>query len=102
MIVINTLKEPFQSLSVDLDGTTYKITLQYNANSDEWYCSVADEEESVLFEGAKIVENCNVLSGKSSELLPKGYLTAINFTNSEGVDFFNDTNLVYIGEDETV
>lgn len=102
MIVINTLNEPFQSLSVDLDGTTYKITLQFNANSEEWYCSIADEEENVLFENVKIVENCNILSGKSSEFLPDGYLTAMNFTNTVGVDFFNDTNLVYIGTDETV
>jgi hypothetical protein len=57
ILTIPTTAEPFQRMTVRLDGRDYVLELRYNQREERWYLSVADDEGAPILSGLKLQAN---------------------------------------------
>jgi hypothetical protein len=61
ILTIPTTSDPFQRMTVRLDGSDYVIELRYNQREERWYLSIADDESVPILSGLKLQANWPLL-----------------------------------------
>lgn len=79
IVVIDTLlDEPYQDLTVDLDGITFQLSFLYNQRFDRWYLSIRDAAGLPIVYGIKMVCLYNLIKTYNDERLPPGSLVVFS------------------------
>jgi len=81
-IEIPTTSEGLQEVSVDLDGTVFILTLNYNSRDSFWYLDIKDADGVDIRSGIKGVVNWPLTLGMVEEALPPGDLYFIRTDNT--------------------
>lgn len=77
ILTIPTTNDPFQRMTVRLDGRDYVLTLTFNQREDRWYLSIADDESAALLSGLKLQANWPLLwRHRYDTRLPPGEIMA--------------------------
>jgi len=71
------------SLSVDLDGVTYRLGFRWNARASAWFMSLATEDETPIASGIKVVADWPLLRGVRGGLRPPGELLAVDTSGQQ-------------------
>lgn len=58
---INTREDPYYTQRTRLEGRDYVLTFRYNEREERWYLDLADDEESYIAVGIKLVANWSLL-----------------------------------------
>ncbi|MEI9951623.1 MAG: hypothetical protein WDO74_22250 [Pseudomonadota bacterium] len=61
ILTIPTTSEPFQRMTVRLDGRDYVLELRFNQREARWYLSIADDESVPILSGLKLQANWPLL-----------------------------------------
>ena len=61
ILTIPTTTEPFQRMTVRLDGRDYVLELRFNQREQRWYLSIADDEGDAILSGLKLQANWPLL-----------------------------------------
>jgi hypothetical protein len=90
---------PYQSFSVQLEGSVYQVRLRYNTRAGHWALDLADDAGTRLISGIAIRLGVDLLSAYSDDSFPPGKLFAINWVNAyqepDRDNFGADVSLVY-------
>ena len=90
---------PSYQFRVDLDGTTYTLSIRYNTRMDRWIMDFNDENNSPLITGIILILGTSLLDRFAKAELPDGHLFLINIENenTEGNrdNFSNNVQLFY-------
>lgn len=105
LININTT-ELYFILSVVLSGAEYKLEFAWNEQNKYWTISLYTESEEPIFQGRKLVLDCNLFAFCSHDNLPDGQLYAIDSTESKDeiseLDLGNNRILIVYIPNETI
>jgi hypothetical protein len=81
--VLPTTTDPFQRMTVRLDGRDYVLTLLYNQREDRWYISIADDESLPLLSGLKLQANWPLFwRHRYNSALPPGDIMAVSTSDN--------------------
>ena len=95
-LIIPVTGDPFQTLKVRLDGSDYVLSLAYNQREDRWYLSIADDEETPILSGLKLVANFGLLFRHRYNIaVPPGELMVTDTTADR-----SPPGLAELGEDK--
>lgn len=82
VIPLTLFPEPSYTYSVDLEGTSYDLTFNYNVRMRSWYLDIRQTgAEDYLLQGAKLVPNHKIGEGYLLEGL-SGYFVLVPIGNS--------------------
>ena len=81
---IPTATDPFYDMVVNLEGTDYKLTFNYNQREDATYLSISTPDGDDIVNGIKVVSNWPLLHKWADPRLPPGEL--ICFANTQTTD----------------
>jgi hypothetical protein len=70
--------EPFASQRTVLDGREYVLRFSWNDREDRWYLEIADEADSPIASGIKIVPNIALARRVRDERMPPGWILALS------------------------
>lgn len=56
-LLIPTREDPYYQQRTRLEGRDYVLTFAYNEREERWYLSIADEAESPIATGIKLISN---------------------------------------------
>jgi len=76
--------ESWYSLDVTLDGTAYKLTLQWSDRERRWYFDLSTSEGERVATGRKVVADTPLLARDVGDLVPPGMLIAFDTTGEDG------------------
>lgn len=60
-LLIATREDPFYQQRTRLEGRDYVLSFAYNSREERWYLSLADETESPIATGMKLISNWELL-----------------------------------------
>ncbi len=84
ILTIPVSGDPFQTLKTRLDGVDYVLSLAYNQREDRWYLSIADDEETPILSGLKLVSNFGLLfRHRYNPAVPPGELMVTDTTTDK-------------------
>lgn len=103
--VINVPVEiPSFQQRVQLDGSSYYLSLTINERTDRWHFSLSDANNASIIEGKKMLPGRDLLRGVSSPLKPPGMLMTVDYSGADTVATFENLGvsvfLVYFSFDE--
>lgn len=94
------------SNDVELDGVTFKISMEWNDRDDGWYMSIADVDGVPLLSGRRVVLGVPLISLYRDSRLPAGTFVAIDTTGTDTEPGFGDlgerVKLLYIPKADLV
>jgi cag pathogenicity island protein 13 len=91
ILTIPTTNDPFQRMTVRLDGRDYVLELRFNQREDRWYLSIADDESVPLLSGLKLQANWPLLwRHRYNVQLPPGEIMAAVTTGDRTPPTLND------------
>jgi len=89
----------YQSFSVQLDGSVYRMRIRYNSRSGVWTLDLFDSAEQALLCGLALRTGIDLLDQYVDDRLPPGRLFIVNFVSEHGEpgrdDLGTDAVLVY-------
>lgn len=69
--------------TTDIDGTEYRVRLDWNERTASWYLSLYDADENPLLLGRKVLNRFSVLDGFSYKAVPQGVLVSFDKSTIE-------------------
>lgn len=81
IFTVPTSDQPFYTQKTALDGVNFTLSFAYNQREDRWYLSIADDEETPIVSGIKILANFPLLFRfKFLPAMPPGEMVALDTT----------------------
>jgi len=80
ILSIPVTSDPFNQTTVNLEGSDYLLSFQWNQRESSWYMSISLPDETLLA-SVKIVTNWALLRRFVDPRLPPGEMFAISTTN---------------------
>jgi len=92
ILTIPTSTEPFQRMTVRLDGRDYVLELRYNQREERWYLSIADDEGAPILSGLKLQANWPLLwrHRYNTQVPPGEILAAVTTATDRSPPTLND------------
>ena len=91
---------PSYEYQLELEGTLYTFTFNYNRRLDRWFMNIGDEVNNPIVSGIKIIVNYDLLDRYKNSKLPPGQFIAIDESGENKTpgreDLGNDVKLFYI------
>lgn len=88
---------------IDLEGSTYNLSLKYNKRENRWYLNIKDEQDNPIVMGIKMVLNTSLVERFQDDRLPPGTLFLLNQTDinvDPGLEDFG-TEIILLYEEST-
>jgi len=76
------VQQPAYDYTVDLEGETYRIQLQYMERQDGWYLSISDSDGNRLMMGKRLSVNTALINGLQIAGLPPGDFLLLDLSGS--------------------
>jgi hypothetical protein len=80
----------FQQFATVINGTTYAISLRWNARDAAWYFDLADADESPIVSGIKVVQGALLGRRCTDARFPRGVIWAVDLSNQKLDATFDD------------
>src|SRR4030066_242844 len=75
-------QQPAYDYSITLDGTEYRITVQYRERQDRWYLSLYSAADEPIILGLKLMADRYLLAPYVMAALPPGDLLLLDTTGA--------------------
>ena len=101
MIAIEFIENTAFSQSINLDGRSFIINMQYNNEYNVWHMSIYSSNEEPIVLNIALVAQTFLLKQYKDDRLPPGEFVVNAVLAPDFDDFFNgNAQLVYITEEE--
>jgi len=78
---------PFQSITIPLSGSSYKLSFKYNTRLDTWFMDILSSNGSQLLSGCKLCLGVLISESHTIEGLPPGVFVLVDSKDTTEDEF---------------